>query len=165
MLPLNIKPRLESKYIPEPNTGCWLWTGAVNNTKHSKTAYGILKIDGKHKLAHRLMYEMHNGPIDDGLYIDHRCNNTYCVNPEHLQAISPRENVVRSRISTPGINARKTHCAHGHPLFGDNLISYQGHRHCRACARLRQKKIPPEVKREYRKKHRAKIKNNHRGSI
>lgn len=66
-------------YIPEPNSGCWLWVG-----QQHRQGYGCLMINGKFKLAHRVMYERFVGPIPDGMMVLHKCDIPSCVNPDHL---------------------------------------------------------------------------------
>lgn len=74
-----IRERFLEKTIPEPNTGCWLWTGAL-----FVVGYGKFKQDGKDVYAHRFSYEAHVGPIREGLHVLHTCDNPVCVNPDHL---------------------------------------------------------------------------------
>ena len=108
---------------------CWNWTAS----KRGKV-YGGFQYKGKLRLAHRVVYEMYRGVIPVGLEIDHLCNNTICVNPDHLEVVTPRENTLRSNNPT-AINARKTSCIHNHPLSGDNLYTHpNGGRGCRACS-------------------------------
>lgn len=80
--------------------------------------------------AHRWAYEYAVGPIPDGLQLDHLCSNRACVNPDHLEPVTPLENVRRSAG-----NGSKTHCPSGHPYSGDNLRTYRAVRFCRACQR------------------------------
>lgn len=90
------KPRpFDHFYIPEPNTGCWLWLGAVNEHQ-----YGVRCLPaGKKTKAHRISYEMAKGPIPDGLVIDHLCRMKCCVNPDHLEAVTQSINVTRSNLA------------------------------------------------------------------
>lgn len=71
--------RLEQKFEPEPNTGCWLWTGCA-----LKSGYGRIGVGGSVKLAHRVSWEIHRGAIPDGLFVLHKCDTPACVNPDHL---------------------------------------------------------------------------------
>lgn len=73
-----LEERFHDKYIPEPNSGCWLWIANAN-----RTGYGCLS-DSKQRLAHRISWEIHRGPIPEGLYVLHKCDVPICVNPEHL---------------------------------------------------------------------------------
>jgi hypothetical protein len=83
-------------------------------------------------------YETFVGPIPDGLTIDHLCCNPPCINPEHLEVVTMRENLRRGR-SPVGVNARRTHCLHGHAFDERNTwICKEGKRHCRECHRLRE---------------------------
>jgi hypothetical protein len=79
------------------------------------------------------MYEALVGPIPDGLFLDHTCRNRNCVNPQHLDPVTNKENILRGEGS-PAKNARKTHCKNGHPLKGENLVrGSKGERVCRTC--------------------------------
>lgn len=119
--------------ISEDEAGCWLWTGS-----RFPTGYGQVAIAGASMYAHRLVYMICIGEIEEGLHTDHLCRNPPCCNPAHLEPVTCRENIMRSPIHPAAINARKTHCKAGHPLSGDNLaINANGRRVCRACARLR----------------------------
>ena len=71
--------RLERLSIPEPNSGCWLFTGCVNDD-----GYGRFFYKGKYPGAHRAAYEIHCKPIPAGMQVLHRCDNPPCVNPGHL---------------------------------------------------------------------------------
>jgi hypothetical protein len=110
--------------------GCWLWTAG------KKRAYGAFAVEhDRTVLAHRWSYEHHVGPIPDGLTIDHLCRRPLCVNPAHLEPVTPRMNVLRGD-TVPARNARKTHCKRGHPFDEVNTyINSRGHRVCRECTR------------------------------
>ncbi len=115
---------------PEPNSGCWLWTGGVDRAE-----YGNFSDEGRNWRAHRWAYEHYVGPIPDGLQLDHLCRVHCCVNPAHLEAVPGRVNYLRG-IGPTAVNARKAICKRGHPLEGDNLsIRPNGYRECRQCRR------------------------------
>lgn len=120
------------KYVsPEPMSGCWLWTGGLGNS-----GYGQSSLRHKSISAHRLSYEIFVGKIPPGFHVDHLCRVRLCVNPKHLEAVSPRENVMRSNC-TGANNIRKTHCIRGHEFTGNNLRVYYYHgkkqRICKTC--------------------------------
>lgn len=124
----SIKKRLFKLSSPEPNTGCFIWTGATY-----QNGYGILTINKKCISAHRASYFIYNGNIDTGLVIDHLCNNTYCINPLHLEAKTQRKNILRGK-SNSAKNAAKTHCHKGHEFTESNTrIDKKGARVCHIC--------------------------------
>jgi hypothetical protein len=112
--------------------GCWLWTGPLHSL-----GYARFRMDRETRVyAHRYAYELENGPIPDGLTIDHICRVRHCVNPDHLEAVTQRENLRRSPIQVSSVNSRKTHCLRGHPFSGrDN----RGWRVCNTCVSLRRR--------------------------
>jgi hypothetical protein len=131
MMPPSVVERFWSKVVK--SDGCWEWTACTN------TGYGIfaLRRNGKRQiLAHRFSYELANGPISDGLYICHRCDNPLCIRPDHLFAGTQADNMRDQSEKRMHYNQRKSHCMHGHALEGDNLIQRKnGSRHCRTCNR------------------------------
>lgn len=108
--------------------GCLEWIASVNNSGYGTFATG----GGVSTVAHRWSYEHHRGPIPDGLHLDHLCRNRRCVNPDHLEAVPCRVNLLRSAG-----NAAKTHCPQGHPYAGENLSITRttGSRVCITCRR------------------------------
>ncbi len=114
---------------------CWLWTGGISH--HSKTGCGGYGCFDK-TYAHRYSYEFCVGPIPSDLEIDHLCRVHRCVNPDHLEVVTRRENQRRGNTLTAH-NLAKTHCAHGHRFDEDNtyIRPDTGNRQCKQCGRER----------------------------
>jgi hypothetical protein len=94
---------------------------------------GYLQKGGRY--IHRIAYEVAYGPIPEGLTIDHLCRNRRCVNAEHLEAVTGKENTLRGEAIS-AINIRKTHCVHGHEFTEENTYrapSMPNERVCRIC--------------------------------
>lgn len=138
---LSPEERFARSYIPEPNSGCWLWLGNLTGSK----GYGYISVNGKPTRAHRYSYEIHKGPIPDGLEIDHLCNLACCVNPDHLEPVSHQQNMARG-VRT---GKSKPYCIHGHPRFGENLYVFpNGDKACRECVRISVRKYQARKKNE-----------------
>lgn len=119
----------------ERTSSCWLWTGAL-----SPNGYGKFTVDGRTVYAHIVAYVLAYGPVGEGLQIDHvrerGCTNRHCVNPAHLEAVTQRTNILRGTCP-PAVNARKTHCMHGHEFTpGNTRWVSSTNRRCRACHRF-----------------------------
>lgn len=108
-------------------TACWVWNGPP----HHDGGYARVHVEGRQVYAHRVAYELANGPIPDGLELDHLCEVKLCVNPEHLEAVTHQVNTQRALL--------KTVCKRGHSLTApENVyVSPRGRRTCRECRRVR----------------------------
>lgn len=103
---------LLSNSIPEPNSGCWLWEMGTNSKGYGQFS----PTRGECVKAHRAVYEFMIGPVPEGMHIDHLCRNPGCVNPYHLEPVTPQENQRRGK--TVALFCEPTHCKKGH-AFGD----------------------------------------------
>lgn len=110
---------------------CWLWAGTINNRGYGDIS---MKIDGVWRIrrAHRVVYEALVGEIPEGLVIDHVCREKACVNPDHLEAVTEKENILRG-IGSTSVNARKTECIRGHKYTPENTRMNRGSRNCKTC--------------------------------
>ena len=122
------------KIMPEPNTGCWLWTATMNSN-----GYGRVRHLGRNWYAHRVAFLLAEGYLPPRpLVMDHLCRNPSCCNPDHLQVVTIAENVRRGRAGevNGARNREKTHCPHGHEYDEANTyVNPAGSRECRACNR------------------------------
>lgn len=124
----------------DEDTGCWLWRG----TRFSKNGYGRFYFLGKEHASHRFAYELHVGRIAPSKRLDHLCSrldfsgvrtvrNRHCVNPNHLEAVSEKQNTLRG-AGPSATNARKQTCPVGHEYSGRDK---RGRRICRTCIAVR----------------------------
>jgi hypothetical protein len=117
---------------------CWEWTGWLTTN-----GYGgfDIRVGGKPRKvrAHRWLYEQLVGTIGTGLELDHLCRNRLCVNPDHLDPVTHKENARRGAAGA--VNAARyvslTHCGSGHQYVGDNVTTSAGRRICRTCNRIK----------------------------
>lgn len=123
-----LRERLLSKAVINWETACWEWTAYIG-----QDGYGRIHANGLNgRLAHRVAYELIEGPIPAGLQLDHLCRNRRCVNPAHLEPVTCGENLRRSPLTRNG-RGTLTHCPNGHERTAENTYVYSGRRMCRPC--------------------------------
>ena len=127
--------RLLSKVETVTESGCWIWTGFCN-----PKGYGQMMVNGRCCRAHRVSNEHFVGPIQDGLTLDHLCRVRSCINPDHLQPVSNKVNILRGH-GVGVVNAGKTHCPNGHEYIEGQVYRWNGKRHCLLCKRDRRMAI------------------------
>lgn len=115
--------RFDRKWVLDPDTGCHIWQD------HLISGYGQFRIQrGVQVMAHTYAYERANGPVPDGLILDHICHpddgscpggvciHRQCCNPDHVRPVTRGENTLRSATGRSAVNARRTECIRGHAL-------------------------------------------------
>lgn len=132
-----------AKYVVKGD-GCWGWIGPTTST-----GYGAVHVKGTRRAgAHRVSYELHCGPIPEGMHVLHRCDNPPCTNPAHLFLGTPADNMrdasekrrwpkTRPAIAGDAHYLRQRNlCKHGHPFDEANTLWLpDGTRQCRTCNR------------------------------
>ena len=124
MLPNSLTARIDAG-------DCWEWTGRIQDD-----GYGQMWWAGRSQTAHRVVYEVLAGPIPEGLSLDHLCRNQRCVNPDHLEPLPIRDNILRG-YGPPAQASRRTACTRGHPF---DFTRSDGYRGCRPCGAERQRR-------------------------
>lgn len=136
--PGHVKPvidRLRAGIRIDPTSGCWNWQRATNDEGYGRINIGT-KAENAVAFTHRVSYELHVGPIPEGLVLDHLCRNTACCNPNHLEPVTQRVNLHRGQGSTAS-DAAKTHCKWGHEFTEQNTRLVPKGRRCKACEKRR----------------------------
>ena len=113
-------------YTINQKTNCWEWAGVIHST-----GYGQININCRSIYAHIYFYTLKVGLIPSDSELHHRCNNKLCVNTEHLEIVSHRQNMLE-------FTKQQTHCKQGHLLSLENCYTNnKGWRICKICMRRR----------------------------
>lgn len=137
--------RIKSR-INITSSGCWEWQGPK-----SHNGYGVLSLPQNLKellgsRVHRITYQIYVGDIPEGLQLDHLCRNRPCVNPQHVEPVTAKENIRRGETGKHNkhrgwlYQRMTTACVHGHPYDEKNTRIYKGKKDCRECDRIRSRK-------------------------
>lgn len=122
-------PRIEG--VAPDDRGCLIWPGALNHN-----GYGVIADQGRrvNLLVHRVVYQLQRGEITEGLEPDHLCRVRACFNPDHIELVDHRTNILRGE-TRPAENSRKTHCLRGHEFTASNTMLRKNgrQRQCRTC--------------------------------
>ena len=113
---------------------CWLWQGTTSS------GYGRISVNAKRQSVHRVVWEALVGPIPDGMQMDHLCRIRNCVNPDHLDVVTHKENLRRGVAPSA---RTKAYCLRGHSMSDCYIDKKTGKRKCRQCAVNRQRKYRP----------------------
>lgn len=138
-MPYPARP-LADRFWPKvrKSDGCWEWTRATTTHGYGKFSVATAVWDR----AHRVAWKLTNGPIPDGMFVCHHCDNPLCVRPDHLFLGTHGDNMrdASTKGRMPGWNAARTHCKHGHAFTHENTLVSRGKRgnparSCRTCNR------------------------------
>ena len=134
------RARFWEKVDKTGSNGCWEWTAGCF-TPNGYT-YGAFVIGRQAFGAHRLSYKLSHGDIPNGFHVHHKCENPLCVNPDHLEALSPKDHTA----TMTGHCGRRTQCPQGHPYDEENTRVTGGRRRCRACESAYAKANPEKAR-------------------
>jgi hypothetical protein len=126
--------RFATKYSRQGS--CWIWQGPLD-----RDGYGSFYFRQKSRRAHRVAWFAIHGDIPADNFINHTCRNRACVNPQHLQVVSPTESAFRDSSSICYVNSQKTVCPNGHP-YDRTYQSKRGIvRYCSICNGAKRRRL------------------------
>lgn len=131
---MNLTPAEHERFMSKTakQGDCWLWQAPLD-----KDGYGVFYLRRRPRRAHRVGWYMLRGEIPAGMVINHVCGNRHCVNPQHLEMVTVRENALKDSRSLGALNARKMHCPEGHNY--DRV--YSGQRYCSTCEATKARRL------------------------
>lgn len=132
---MNLTPVEHERFmakVRKDGAGCWLWQGPLD-----RDGYGSFYLRRLNRRAHRVGWYMLNGPIPKGLVVNHICKYRHCVNPQHLELLTARQNALKDSRAVGAVNARKTHCPQGHPFDR----RYKRQRACSVCEAAKARRL------------------------
>lgn len=119
--------------------GCWIWKLSKNSDGYGRTKAGFRQ-GIPEGVAHRIAWYLKHGPIPKGICVCHKCDNTSCINPEHLFLGTHKQNMEDKARKKRHNNQKKTSCKRGHEFTPENTLVCRGSRYCRTCKRARYKR-------------------------
>lgn len=131
---MHLTPEEHTRFMAkiEQTNSCHIWKGPLD-----KDGYGTFFLRKLNRRAHRVAWFMLHGPIPEGMVVNHTCRNPSCVNPQHLNVVTTRENALKDSTSLPYLNSQKTHCKNGHPFDR----AYGRQRYCSICEKAKRARL------------------------
>lgn len=124
---MTIDPEIRFWNKVEKTETCWIWKASDQGN-----GYGQFWTGKRVMVAHKFLYELMKGPVPIGLVLDHLCRNRRCVNPDHLEIVTFKENLLRGKFAD-GRFRRSNFCKNGHEYTVENTWRYPLGKKCRIC--------------------------------